>query len=231
MIATMMALAALQQREYPLNASFQYSGLPEFAGVSDTSLLVRSHSVVIELDGKTTRVSSVTELKNRTDKPLTFRIVIPRRRVGDAESGQADFMVRGSLGNRPVQFKPILDHGAVVNDGPKRVLYSSDLGSTVTVPPQATYGLRLAYVLPLGKAGVDQKMLATGYVLEGANSIGELQITYRTLRGAAFHPPAAKPDWEWESSGRGIFIKKMDFNPQGELSSVVFYPSGFDDIG
>jgi len=227
MLPITFALLAYQVN-LPPAPSFDYSGTPSFAGVDASNLLIRGHSAIVEVGSREVRVSTTTEVKNRSNRAITVRLVVPRRREGDENSGQPTFAVSATLGQAFVNLRPVSTRGSQRELGPKHVHYESDLQAPVTLQPGATYGLRTSYSVALGHAAADGKTKVTGYALEGDASIGQFNLSYKTSRGEVFRLPEAHPSLDWEIGTTGAFTKKTDFVPGHRLSWISFYAGGFD---
>lgn len=217
-----------QRATLPEIPSFDYSGIPFFTGASQSDLLIRGHSAVLDVNAKDVRVSTTTEVKNQSNHAVSVRLVVPRRREGDETSGFPSFSVRATWGQTSLALRPASSRGNQRTVSAKHVQYESDLTATVTLQPGATYGLRTSYTVPLGHAAADGKTKLTGYALEGNNVIGQFNISYRTANGAVFRLPVAHPALDWQIGTAGAFAKQTNFTPAHQLSWITFYAGGFE---
>jgi len=227
MLTTALAMLAVGM-DIPQNPSFDFSGVPSLAHAT-----LKTHGVTIDMSAeKVATVSSVSVFKNESDQPLTATLWIPRRRIGDEKSGNPTFGIQAVWDNLPIKPTPATAglQGTALNA--KSYSYKSDLVYTVTFKPQQTCSLKLAYTLPFGRCGYDQKQKIAGYLFDSVNPIGLLSISYRYGGPTVFRLPESHPlDWGWQVGTKGVFARKENFTPGGELTYIDFYPGGFENIG
>lgn len=228
-----LAFALLQQAQNDAShASFQYTGIPVFSGVPDSSFQLRGHSANLELTDKDLRVSTVTEIKNLTNKPITLTVTIPSRREGDEESGYPHFGMNLLFGSSVGSGSDIATKWSAngkrkqPRDG-KAVHYSMDMEATITLGANATGAFQTRATIPLGRAGFDWKMRATGYLLSGNHPIDQVSISYRTHSGVVFRLPQVRPDLGWQIGASGAHTRQTNFVPGNRISWISFYPGGF----
>ncbi len=229
MVTTLLATALLAPA-LPENPSFDYSGLPS---VPNTAM--RTHGVQIDMSTeKVATVTSTTVVKNLGTTPLTTQVRIPRRRVGDAMSGNPSFQVKALWDNKPLNLiytneKP---KGEKLSIDRKSYTYQSDLYQNVTLGPGQTSSLKISYSIPFGRCGYEKKQLISGYLFESDSPVELLSISYRYGGPTVFRLPEASPrDWGWQVGGKGVFKRIENFRPSGELTYITFYPGGFENIG
>ncbi len=227
MVTTAILLLAMQTSKLPENPSFDYSGIPVIRTAEKVEIL--SHSVTLEIDG--TRegfvdVTSTTVFKNTTKSTVKATVIVPRRRFGDAMSSFPGFEITATLDKKAMPLTPASDHG-FMETMDKVVKYSTDLSAKIKLAPQATYGLKLTYAVPLGKCGYEQKQRMVGYLMEGDKAIGNLNITYRYGGKTVFSLPEAHPNLGWQIGDKGAFVRQENFWPDNQLTYVAFYPGGF----
>jgi hypothetical protein len=213
----------------PPNPSFEYSGVPSF-DAPEGALAMRSHSATIEIGDAFADVSTVSEIRNTSGRALTVRVTLPRYRQGDDKSSAPDFGVTATINNHPLTLRQSLGSGPIVRKD-SGILRRNPLETTLYLAKDATYGLRISYRVPVGRAGFDRKLRLVGYSLGEGVAIGQLAISYRTAPKVVFRLPRPSPDLGWQVGGRGAFVKRTNFTSSGELTYVTYYPGGFDDIG
>jgi len=227
MVTTAFLLVALYQQKLPENPSFDYSGMPQLRTAERVDIL--SHNVTLDIDA--TRegfvdVSSTTVFKNTTKGTVKAVLIVPRRRFGDAMSSFPGFDISASWDKTKLSLAPASDHGFSETIG-KTVKYSTDLSANVKLAPGATYGLRINYVVPLGKGGYEQKQCLVGYLFDGDKTIGQMNIAYRYGGKTVFSLPEAHPNLGWQIGEKGAFVRQSNYWPDNQLTFVTFYPGGF----
>lgn len=213
---------------YPENPSFDYSGVPSLPG-----LTLKTHGIQIDMSAaKVATAMSTSVFKNESSSPVTATLTIPRRRVGDSKSGNPTFAIDAKWDNAPLKLVApgIAAPGTSLKGD--TFSYQSDLTAKVTFKPGQTCSLKLSYSLPFGRCGYEQKQKVTGYLFESANAIGLLSLSYRYGGPTVFHLPEAFPNnWGWQVGAKGVFVRKENFQSNGDLTYITFYPGGFDNIG
>lgn len=216
MLALLLAL--------PVDTSLDYTGLPQLA--APTPYQIRGHSATLKVEGDTVVVESTTEYRNRGDA-ATATILVPRRRLGDDNSGQPTFSVEGTWDKKPIKLSPIATRGTSEKLSTGATAYASDLSVTLPFDKQATHALRLRATLSLGKAGKGPQRRVAGYLLEGGVPIDILNIAFQYGKPTVFDLPEAAPDLGWQIGEKGAFARKADFTPNGEIASIAFWKGGF----
>lgn len=227
MITTAIALAALAAQKLPDNPSFDYSGLPQLRTAEKIDF--QTHSVTVDIGGVKdgyVDVSTTTVLKNTTANKVVATLIVPRRRLGDANSGQPAFDITATWDKKPLKLVPASDHGYSETVG-KTVKYASDLSAKVTLAAGSTYALRIAYQTLLGKGGYEQKQRMTGYLFDGDKTISQLNIVYRYTDKSVFRLPEMHPNLGWQIGDKGAFVREENYWPDNQLTYLSFYPGGF----
>ncbi len=214
--------------QLPSNPSFDYSGVPSLPGVT-----LKTHSVQIDMSSaKVSTLTSTSVFKNETSGPVTVTLTIPRRRVGDEKSGNPNFAIDAKWDNAAMKLASPAAGGPGEKLGGETYGYKSDLSAKVTFKAGQTCSLKISYSLPFGRCGYEQKQKVAAYAFESSNTIGLLSISYRYGGPTVFHLPEAAPkDWGWQVGAKGVFTRKENFQPNGVLTYITFYPGGFEDIG
>lgn len=224
-ILAAQALAAL-----PPQPDVTFTGLPALRARPD-QVAIRNHSTTIEVGPESTVVVSVTEVKNRTNGELKVQLHVPRRRFGETGIPLPAFLVTGTWDRAALSFQPEVPTGRRTRlggaDEIERV--ETDLVTTVTLKPNATHGLRLRATMPLGRAGRDRKRRLVAYLLHGALPIERMNLAYRYKGETVFRLPEVTPGNGWQVGTAGAFRRFEAFVPMNELSTLLFYPGGFDD--
>lgn len=227
MITTALGLLAFSTQRVPNNASFDYSGLPQLRTAEKVD--VQAHSVTVNVglikEGYVD-VSALTLYKNMTAGRIRATLIVPRRRLGDANSGQPGFDISATWNKAPLALVPASDHGYSEPAG-NLVKYSSDLSAKVTLDAGATYSLRINYEVPIGKAGYEQKERVAGYLFDGDKTIDQLNITYKYNEKTVFDLPDMRPNMGWQVGYGGAFIRETNYWPDNQLTYMQFYPGGF----
>lgn len=229
MLTTLIASAILAPA-LPENPSFDYSGLPS---VPKTAM--KTHGVQIDMaTEKVATVTSTTVVKNMGTEPLTTQVRIPRRRVGDALSGNPTFLVKALWDNKPLELIYTNDKpkGEKLDIDKKSYSYRSDLYQNVTLGPGQTCSLKISYSIPFGRCGYEKKQLIAGYLFDSDSPVELMSVSFRYGGPTVFRLPEASPkDWGWQVGGKGVFKRIENFQPSGELTYITFYPGGFENIG
>lgn len=227
----MIALVLLAQVSFPENPRFDYSGTPQFPDASASAITLRTHSVTLDLDRKTTKVSTVTQIKNNLRKPVTLTIVFPRRRVAPANAGPASFDIVATWNGTNLGLVPARD-GAGSTAAGDQTEFRSDLTATVTLKSLATAGLRTSYTVASGKAGYGQSNQAAAYLLDPNLPIGQAAIAYRLAVGKVpLNLLQPKPDLGWQSGAKGASARMQNVQPGDRLTYVSFDPDRVWGIG
>jgi len=227
MITTAIALLAFQGARLPENPSFDYSGLPQLRTAEKVDF--QTHSVTLEIGGVRegyVDVSTTTVLKNTTDATIRATLIIPRRRLGDPNSGQPTFDISATWDKKPLKLTPASDHGYSETVG-KVVKYSSDLSTKVILSAGSTYALKINYQVLLGKGGYEQKQRLAGYLFDGDKTIAQLNIVYRYTNKTVFRLPEMHPNLGWQIGEKGAFVREENYWPDNQLTYLSFYPGGF----
>jgi len=227
MITTAIALLALGGQKLPENPSFDYSGLPLLRTAEKVD--VQIHNVTAEIgtvrDGYVD-FSTTTVYKNMTNTAIRATLIVPRRRYGDANSGQPTFDIKATWDKNPLPLTPASDHGYSEKVG-KVVKYTSDLSTKVKLDPQATHALRITYEVPIGKVGYEQKQRIAGYLFDGDKTIDQMNIAYRYSEKTVFRLPEAHPNLGWQVGDKGAFIRENNYWPDNQMTYLSFYPGDF----
>lgn len=230
MLTSALLLMATVGMDVPENPSFDYSGVPSLPGIE-----MKTHGVQIDMStAKIATVSSTTVFKNESDAPVTATLSVPRRRIGDSQSGNPTFSIGAAWDNQPLKLAPASagEPSQKVGNDNKSYGYRSDLIAKVTFKPRQTCSLKISYSLPFGRCGYEQKQRIAAYVFDSANPIGLMSISYRYGGPTVFRLPTAFPtDWGWQIGTKGVFTRKENFTGGGELTYISFYPGGFENIG
>jgi len=229
MIASLALLALTQVPALPPNSIVDYTGMPEIRAAAG-SLQLRTHSATIEIQGETAVVTSTTEVKNLTSGPLPIAVVLPRRRVADRGTSQPSFPIELLANRRAIPLQESR-RGIVDRPNSRQTDAVSDQEGRLTMGRNSTLGLRVTARIPLGRAGIDRKQRLAAYQLGGALPVGQLNIAYRYAGDTVFRLPEARPDLGWQIGPRGAFTRLSNVTPAGQVTSVAFYPGGFDNIG
>lgn len=227
MIAVALSLA-IGGMDLPSNPSFDYSGVPSLPG-----LTLKSHGVQIDMSKeKVATVTSTSVFKNEGTAPVTARLTIPRRRVGDDKSGNPTFAVSALWDNQAMKLAMPAMALSGEKIGEEEYHYKNDLSANVTFKAGQTCSLKIAYTVNFGRCGYEQKQKIVAYAFDTPNAIGLMSLSYRYGGPTVFHLPQAFPkDWGWQIGTKGAYVRKENLVPKGELTYITFYPGGFDNIG
>lgn len=227
MITTALALMALGGQKLPDNPSFDFSGLPMLRTAEKID--IQFHNVTIEIgtirDGYV-NVTDNTVYKNLTHAVVRATLIVPRRRYGDANSGQPTFDIAATWDKAPLKLMPASDHGYSEAIG-KVVKYSSDLSAKVKLDPQATHALHVTYEVPIGRSGYEQHQRIAGYLFDGDKTIDRMNIAYKYTEKTVFRLPELHPNMGWQIGDRGAFVKEDNYWPDNQMTYLSFYPGGF----
>lgn len=208
----------------PANTTLDYSGLPQLS--APAAYDIRGHSATIKIDGETVTVESTTEYRYRGEA-ATGKILVPRLRV-DAENPKPEpptFAVEATWDKRPIQLGAAEVQPTSV-DRPTSAT-KSYLSANVLLGKQATHALRLRMSMPLGRTGKAPQRRIAGYLLEGAVPIGVLNVSFQYGPPTVFNLPDVEPKLGWSVGTRGAFVRKTNYTPTGEVTTVAFWPGGF----
>ncbi len=208
----------------PPDTTLDYTGLPQIAAT--TPYEIRGHNVTVRVEGDTYTIESTTEYRNRGDAG-TATVLVPRRRSGDATSGQPTFTVEATWDKNPIKLSPVASRGASDRVDARVTQYASDLSATVPFGKQATHALRLRATLAVGRTGRSPQKNMVGYALEGGVPIGVLNLTFQYGPPTVFNLPTVRPDYGWQVGTHGAFVRKTNYTPKGDVASIAFYKGGF----
>lgn len=208
----------------PPNTTLDYTGLPQLA--ASTPYEIRGHNATVHVEGDTYTVESTTEYRNRGDA-ATATVLVPRRRSGDAGSGQPTFSVDATWDKKPVMLSPVAARGTSDRVDAKVSQYASDLSASVPFGKQATHALRLRATLSLGRTGPSPQRSIAGYLLEGGVPIGTLNLSFQYGPPTVFNLPTMRPDYRWQVGTHGAFARRTNFLPKDEAVTMAFYKGGF----
>ncbi len=227
MITTAIALLTLVGQKLPDNVSFDYSGLPQLRTAEKVD--IQYHTVTVDIGGVKdgyVDVSTTTVFKNMTKAIVKATLIVPRRRFGDANSGQPGFDISATWEKRPIKLNPASDHGYTEITG-KVYKYASDLSTKVALNPGATYALRISYEVPFGKSGYEQKQRIAGYLFDGDKAVGQMNIAYKYTEKSVFRLPELRPNLGWQIGEKGAFVREENFWPDNKMTFMTFFPGGF----
>ena len=99
------------------------------------------------------------------------------------------------------------------------------------VKKQATYSLKLKFVLPVGKSGVDREERLVGYRVSNTGQvapINQFRFAVQFSPETVFAPIEAKPNWGWQVGPDGAYLK-LDGRRSDQDAVIVFryYPPTF----
>lgn len=226
-MTTAIALMALAAQRMPENPSFDYSGLPQLRTVEKVDILFSNVTLQVGLvrDGYVD-VSTTTLYKNRTDSTVKATLIIPRRRVGDASSGQPTFDIAATWDGKNLPLIPASDRGYSEISG-KSVKYSSDLSAKVRLGAGATIALKTTYQVPIGKSGYELKQRVAGYLFDGDKTIGQINVVFKYNEQTVFRLPEMHPNLGWQVGDKGAFVREDNYWPDNQMMYLTFYPGGF----
>ena len=227
MITTAIALLTLGAQRAPESASFDYSGLPQLRTIEKVE--VQYHTVTLDVgdvrDGYVDVVTT-TVFKNRTNHAIRATLIVPRRRIGDANSGQPGFSINATWDKKPLPLIEAADRGYSEVVG-KSVKYSSDLSAKVILQAGGTYGLRTSYEVAIGKVGYEQKQHIAGYLFDGDKTIGQMNVSFKYNEKTVFRLPEVRPNLGWQIGDKGAFIREENYWPDNQLMYLTFYSGDF----
>ncbi len=222
-----MALALQAYAGLPEHAGFDFSGLPTAAYAT---MHAQTHGATVATTDDFADFSSQTVYKN-IGEAGTATLTVPRRRIGDAASGNPTFTITATWDKKPIVFTMHATHTGV-NLGAGLVGYESDVTAKIPVIKGGTHVLKINYRVNIGKCGYDRKQKIVGYWLDGNDPIGGLNVAYPYGGKTVFRLPEVFPtEFGWEIGSKGAFVRKANFAPSGELTFITFYPGGFKPIG
>jgi hypothetical protein len=223
----------------PQLPSFDFTGLPQILWSGKYAIETANVRFTFsqEASGRpNVRVDTVMTVKTQ-DKPFTGRILVPRRRWGDGQSGNPGWKVALTVDKSVVELRPISERGTV-NVRPSGVSeYSSDLAFDQQFLPRRTYVIRTQVTLPVGKTGYEGKERATGYFLGGEVSADQLQISFAYSQNEIFGlPNLALGDSSgsvFEKSAvqvgnQGAFLRLNKIKLPGDLVTFRYFPPALD---
>jgi hypothetical protein len=233
-----MPLAALLMASVtvaPQLPSFDFTGLPQILWSGDYAIETANARLTLGKDaaGKpAVTVSTLVTLKTQ-DKPFPGRILVPRRRWGDTQSGNPGWNVRFWLDGKSVALRPISERGSSSTLTSGVTEYISDLAFDQRFLPRRTYVIKTEVTLPIGKTGYEGKERATGYFLGGEVSADQLQISFAYSQNEIFGlPNLALGDSSgsvFEKSAvqvgnQGAFLRLNKIKLPGDLVTFRYFP-------
>ena len=215
----------------PQLPSFDFTGLPQILWSGKYAIETANVRFTFgqEAPGRpTVRVDTIMTVKTQ-DKPFTGRILVPRRRWGDTQSGNPGWKVALTVDKASVALRPISERGTV-NVRPSGVSeYSSDLAFDQQFQPRRTYVLRTQVTLPVGKTGYEGKERITGMWVGGEVPLDQFQISFAYTQNDIFGlPTVAMGGASVEIGNSGSFIRLSNFAPPGDMITFRYFPPGLN---
>lgn len=237
MITTIATLLIAQT--IPASAQVIYPGIPETP--HDTPIAMPTHSATYTLEKDRVIFESTTGLKNTSNKPVILNLVLPVRgkQVNWAQS-------EGMRQSASVNGSPISLHvGTLARSKPdEREIAKGIWAKTFLRQDRAlisfrageTKSLRVRFVAPIGRAGLDAVQRMVVYDTAGADNwngpIGQFNYAIKYPADLVLGVYAALPEQDWKIGETGAFRRHVGFLPaQNSAFIFTFYPGGFDRIG
>jgi len=219
-------LSALMLLSAPV-ASYEVSGVPSFDGVGELRIMTHNASLTLDrLDQRAGPTGSVvvsawTEVRTG-DTGFNGRVLIPRRRYGDEESGAPTFMPKVSVLGATLPLRPVQAStpSEMVESG---VVFSSFLTTPVEWRANSTQVVRMEYRVPIGRTGYEAKERIAGYVLGGTRPIRQVQLSFKYDSRTIFGLPQANFEG-WQIGSTGAFFRAENWEPNGRPMTMTWYP-------
>lgn len=221
---------ALTPQALPPSPWTGYSGMPRLS-VPVVRVDAVSHSATIEIGDQFADVATVTLFKNLDAQESQATLTVPKGTLAHAEGdGEAKFAVNVLWDNKPLAMRWGL--ADVLVDGPSGLEIPRHGESTVILKPRSTHSVKTSYRVPVGMAGVDRKQRLVAYLIESTQPVGVVKVSYRYGGRTVFNLPQMAPsDWRWQVGARGAFAQQTNLGPSRTMTSIAYYPGGFDRIG
>jgi hypothetical protein len=219
----------------PQLSSFDFTGLPEILWSGDYAIETANARLALGKDaaGKpSVTVTTLVTLKTQ-DKPFPGRILVPRRRWGDAQSGNPGWNVRFSVDGKSLPLRPISDRGSSSTRTTGVTEYASDLAFDQRFMPHRTYVIKTEVTLPTGKTGYEGKERMIGYFLGGEVKADQLQISFAYSQNEVFGLPtlamgeAAGADYDKTAvqiGNQGAFLRLNNLKLPGDVVTLRYFP-------
>jgi len=199
---------------FPLPGS-SYAGLPQLQTANNYRILSENVQLNIGSDDRL-RILSTSVYRNIGDSvraKITFA-------DGFLTSSFPGSKVIAKWDNQPIEFHQTFDSAG-----------NSVATADVSLSKEATHSLKLILVARLARAGLGKDQFRFSYLLSGNHPIDLFSLAYRYVPGSIFGLPTLKPDLGWEIGEKGAAIRKTDFTPSDEETSIEFYRNSMKPLG
>lgn len=234
------ALASLLiAQTIPASAQVIYPGIPE--SPNDTPVSIPTHSAVYMLEKDRIVFESTTGLKNTSNKAVTLDLVLPVRGKQVLWAQSEGMRQSATINGSPVSLRI----GQIERTEPDAKEKAKGIWSktyarldrvSVSFKAGETKSLKVRFVAPIGKAGLDAVQRMVVYDTAGGDNwngaIGQFNYAIKYPAELVLGVYAALPEGGWQIGETGAFRKSTNFlPPQRSALIFTFYPGGFDRIG
>lgn len=237
MITTIATLFLAQT--IPASAQVIYPGIPE--SPRDTTIAMPTHSATYTLEKDRVVFESVTGLKNTSRKAVTLDLVLPVRGKQVNWSQSEGMRQSATINGSPIALRM----GNIERTEPDEREKAKGIWAKtflrqdrtrITFKAGETKSLRVRFVAPIGRAGLDAVQRMVVYDTAGADNwdgpIGQFNYAIKYPADLVLGVYAALPEQDWKIGETGAFRRHVSFLPaQNSVFIFTFYPGGFDRIG
>lgn len=235
---TMLATLVLAQT-IPASAQVIYPGIPETP--RETAVTMLTHSVTYTLEKERVIMESTTGFKNTSKRAVSLELVLPVRgkQVNWAQS--EGLRHSATINNRAISLRV----GTIERTEPSEKERAKGVWAktfarldrtTVEFKAGETKSLRVRFVAPIGRAGLDGVQRMVVYDTAGGDNwngaIGQFNYAIKYPADLVLGVYAALPEQGWQIGTTGAFRRNVNFTPaQNSVLIFTYYPGGFDKIG
>lgn len=225
----LLLLAGLGQVPEAPETSLVYSATPQITNGNGARIDLAWHTVTMNLDKESAKVSCVSLFKNMSDQPVDAEIRIPVHVNGwSTNYGKSMKVLWADKAVSTASTSEDVSDGVDSRHATKWYVYK------VSFRPKAQRSLKTEMTLPIQKTGPDGMERQVAYLFAPTDSILETMsmavkypasLVYRTIE-------SSPKSWGWQVGATGAFVKR-DNMQIGEpmLAKFRYYRGGFDKIG
>ncbi len=235
---TTLAMLVLAQT-IPASAQVIYPGIPETP--RDTSVAMLTHSVTYNLEKARVIMESTTGFKNTSNKPMSLELVLPVRGKQVLWSQSEGMRQSAAINGKSVALRVGTSERTEPSEkevakGIWAKTYERLDRTTVEFKAGETKSLKVRFVAPIGRAGLDAVQRMVVYDTAGGDNwngaIGQFNYAIKYPADLVLGVYAALPERGWQIGTTGAFRRSVNFTPaQNSVLIFTYYPGGFDKIG
>lgn len=237
MITTLATLVLAQT--IPASAQVLYPGIPETP--RETSVAMLTHSVTYHLEKERVIMESTTGLKNTSNRAVSLELILPVRGKQVNWAQTQGMRHSAMVNNRQVSLRVgTIDRTEPNEKERAKGVWAKTFArldrTTVEFRAGETKSLKVRFVAPIGRAGLDAVQRMVVYDTAGGDNwngaIGQFNYAIKYPADLVLGVYAALPEQGWQIGTTGAFRRSVNFTPaQNSVLIFTYYPGGFDRIG